>query len=246
MSGLYAIISDIHGNAAAFKAVLAEIKRLGAEKICCLGDIVGYGAAAAECLALARENCDFIIRGNHDEQVCPPRHPDMRPEAVAALEYTARVLPAPDIEWLHNLPDVLAPDDLFVICHGALTYRDDYILSSEAAYINLQLLERRFPGKNIAFFGHTHFPMSLTLRGAKTNFAKGGTVLIDPTRCYLCNPGSVGQPRDQVPMASFILYDAPNFQVQWHRVPYDIAVTQKEMQEAGLPEKSWTRIAIGR
>lgn len=247
MSGhRYAIISDIHGNAEAMTAVLAEARRLGADKICCLGDIVGYGVSAVECLRLARENCDFIIRGNHDEQVRPPRHPDMREEAIQALEYTASILPPEDVDWLHGLPDVLEPDGLFVICHGALTQRDDYILSTEAALANLTLLEKRFPGKNVAFFGHTHLPMALTRTGAVTDFAAGGRVTVNPTRFYLCNPGSVGQPRDRNPAACFIVFDAESGQMLWKRVPYDVAAEQRKMQEAGAAEKSWKRIALGR
>jgi len=100
MAERYAIISDIHGNAEALKAVLDAARRKCAEKICCLGDIIGYGLSAEECLKLVRENGDFILRGNHDEQLLPPRHPDMRPEAVNALELTAKLLPPEDITWL--------------------------------------------------------------------------------------------------------------------------------------------------
>jgi predicted phosphodiesterase len=243
---LYAIISDIHANAEAFAAALAEIKKLGANKICCLGDIVGYGADAAECVRMARGNCQFIIRGNHDEQLAPPRHPDMRFEAIVALDYALKTLPPADVEWLKNWPATLAPDDLFIICHGALTDPNDYILTTEAALTNLDLLERKYPGKNLCFFGHTHLPMAVARGGAKTRLTHGGEMAIDPTKSYLINPGSIGQPRDKSPNAAFVVYAPDDGAITWTRTPYNIAATQEKMKQAGLPEKSWQRLAWGR
>ncbi|GHV18830.1 metallophosphatase family protein [Planctomycetales bacterium] len=247
MSGdLYGIVSDIHGNAEAFAAALAAMKELGVTKICCLGDIVGYGASPVECVQVARDHCQFIIRGNHDSQVLPPRHPDMRAEALAALEYAGKVLSPADIEWLKNLPTLLTPDEMFIICHGALTDPDDYILTTEAALTNLNLLERRNDGKNLCFFGHTHLPMAITRHGAKTNLTAGGKIIIDPTKSYLINPGSVGQPRDKSPLASLVTYSPFDGSVTWHRLNYDTRAAQEKMKEADLPKWLWQRLSLGK
>src|SRR6476660_7540010 len=61
-----ALLSDVHGNLPAFKAVLADIKSVGVDEVWNLGDLVGYGAQPDECVALAREACDFCLIGNHD------------------------------------------------------------------------------------------------------------------------------------------------------------------------------------
>ena len=242
----YAIISDIHGNLRALQAVLAMIREYGAQKICCLGDVVGYGANSAACLKLVRENCQYVVQGNHDAQIQPPRDPAMRPEAVEALDYALSTLGLPEIAWLKKLPHPLLVDNHFVIAHGALAGRDEYILKQDDVRLNLQLLTTGYPMAQLLFFGHTHLPMALTATAAKTDFKEGGTVTVSPDKQYLFNPGSVGQSRDGCPMASFCIYDPDDCQVIYLRAEYDIAGEQDDMRKAGLPERSINRIALGR
>lgn len=242
----YAIISDIHGNLAALEATLRMADEYGAHEVCCLGDIVGYGAAARECVELVRGRCRHIVRGNHDAKVRPPRGEGMRPEAEIALEYAAQTLTEEQILWLANLPHPQVVNGRFILAHGALTAYDDYILKQEDVRANIGIMTADFPGRELLFFGHTHLPMALTASGAKTDFRAGGLVSLAPGKQYLVNPGSVGQPRDGNPAACFCIYDAADGQVIFLRAEYDIDTEQERMRAAGLPDKSIRRIALGR
>ena len=62
----YAVLGCLHGNAEALRAVMADIKRRGVERIVCLGDVVGFGPDPLECLDMVRESCFITIRGDHD------------------------------------------------------------------------------------------------------------------------------------------------------------------------------------
>src|SRR5207244_1453045 len=67
-----ALISDLHGNEVALRAVLRDIDRRGADQIACLGDVATLGPRPAQVLALIRERCDLFILGNHDEYMFAP------------------------------------------------------------------------------------------------------------------------------------------------------------------------------
>lgn len=242
----FAILSDIHGNATALKAVIAKAKEFGVHEFCCLGDIIGYGASLKECVDLVRTNCTHTVQGNHDCKVTSEDNDQMRPEAVAALAYARSQISQEDIDFLCNQPHPKKVGNLFLLTHGALTGRDNYILKQTDAQDNIALLKENYPGINLMFFGHTHLPMVLTENGAKTDFTQGGVVTINPQKHYLVNPGSVGQPRDKTPQACFCIYDTQDSQVIYMRVEYDIKSEQERILAAGLPEKNARRLALGR
>ncbi len=245
MPGRYAIISDIHGNAAALKAVLAKGRELGVDEFCCLGDVVGYGASMKECVDLVRNNCRYVIQGNHDLNILNGPAENMRPEAKEAIEYAHSILDQSDLDFLAGLPHPLKVANRFLLTHGALTGQADYILKQSDAQKNIALLEQDYPGINVMFFGHTHLPMVLTASAAKTDFTQGGMVNINPAKTYLVNPGSAGQPRDKTPEACFCIYDTDDSQIIYVRVPYDFRPEQKKIMDAGLPEKNARRLALG-
>ena len=66
---MFAVISDIHGNLEALESVLADIERRSIKRICCLGDVVGYGASPKQCLDHVIERCELCLCGNHDQAV---------------------------------------------------------------------------------------------------------------------------------------------------------------------------------
>ena len=243
---LYAILSDVHGNEAAFSTVLAYLQGTEADAIFCLGDLVGYGQGAAACVKLAQKHNVQCIQGNHDAQVKPPRDPRMREEAQASLDLALTQLGQEQVEWLQRLPTSRVVDDHMVLVHGALTGRDDYILTKEAVEKNLQLLAQNYTGIRIAFFGHTHIGMVVGGGKIRTRFPESDVVPLEPGHQYLVNPGSVGQPRDEVPLASFVLYDAQDAQVMVIRIEYDIEAEQEQMRKAGLPDKLWRRLSVGK
>lgn len=247
-SKVYAIISDIHGNEEALRAVLEVIRSRNVDEIVCLGDVVGYGASVNECMKLVRENCRRVVQGNHDGEILPPRNPRMRQEAIEALQYAQKVLDKESIDWLLALPHPLVIDETaFLAVHGAITGRDNYILAQKDVNDNLDLLENDYPQLNVAFFGHSHLPMILARAGVLTTFSAPETELsLMDNDNYLINPGSVGQPRDGVNKASFAIYDTQRQAVSILRVDYDIEKEQEKMRRAGLADKTVERIARGR
>ncbi|MBN2713688.1 MAG: metallophosphoesterase family protein [Planctomycetes bacterium] len=243
---LIAVLSDVHGNEEAFSNALTYLKGLAVEEIYCLGDLVGYGQGGAACVRLARQNNVVCLQGNHDAQIMPPRDPRMRPEAKMALDIAAKELSPDDIRWLQRLPTEKNVDDHLMLVHGALTGRDDYILTREALAENMRLLTTKYAGIHACFFGHTHLPLVVGGGSARSKFPESDIVDLEPRKPYLINPGSVGQPRDGVWMSSFVIYDRSASQITMVRLEYDIKTEQNRMRKAGLPEKLVQRIALGK
>jgi len=243
MGNVYAILADVHGNADALAAVLEDLRKHRPNTICHLGDLVGYGADNDMCVRIARENNFVCIQGNHDAQLRPPRADDMRPDAKTALDFALSQLDDEAVDWLAALPSERVVDGRFVLVHGALTDRDDYILTQEDLARNHELLETR--DEHICFFGHTHTP--LFSGGGRVKIRIPSTLSFDvlPDERYLVNPGSVGQPRDKIPLASYALYEPAEWRLSIVRVPYDIEAAQKKMVGARLPERLWKRLSHG-
>lgn len=240
---LHAIISDIHGNLPALHAVLESLDRLGAERVVCLGDVVGYGAQPAECLRLIRERCASVILGNHDAAVADRTSIEcFNSAARAAVLWTRRALSAEDIAWLAALPYEDSPGAYRTV-HAT---PDDpaawsYLMSDDHA----EELFGFFSGP-LLFYGHTHYPMlfeqsgsAVACLGAEDYTPREGV------RCII-NPGSVGQPRDGDPRASFGLLDDSSGRFTLQRVEYDIPAAQGAILDAGLPAVLAERLARGR
>ena len=103
-----ALLSDVHGNLPAFRAVLADVESAGAEQVLCLGDLVGYGAQPDGCVALARERCDVCLAGNHDLVVTGAIDiADFSPSAASAAVWTREHISADSLEYLRGLEPVV-------------------------------------------------------------------------------------------------------------------------------------------
>jgi predicted phosphodiesterase len=130
----YAIVSDIHANLEALRAVLKDIKAQRVDKIICLGDIVGYYADPNSCTKLCRNSGFICIRGNHDDaaiELCDID--DFNPIAQTALLWTAKKLKQEHKDWLRELPEQLVIDEQFLAVHGAPWDPYAYIFSSGGA-----------------------------------------------------------------------------------------------------------------
>ena len=243
MGNVYAILADVHGNAHALEAVLEDIRKRRVDVICHLGDLVGYGADSDTVVRIAREKDFVCVQGNHDAQLRPPRAEDMRSDAKVALDFALSQLDGDAVDWLSALPSERVVDGRLVLVHGALTGRDDYILTQEELAQNHELLETR--DEHICFSGHTHTP--LFSGGGRVKIRIPSTFSFDilPDERYVVNPGSVGQPRDKIPLASYALYEPAEWRLSIVRVPYDIAGAQKKMAGACLPERLWKRLTHG-
>lgn len=245
-SSVYGIISDIHANEEALRAVLACGREKGVEEFVCLGDVIGYGAAVNECVELIRENCSVVVQGNHDADLLPPRNQRIVEEAQISLDYAYRTLTAENAEWVSSLKHpVDVPQGKFLAVHGSLEHRDNYIFTHKDVLNNFRLFKENFPLDKIMFFGHSHLPMVLGENKAVTQVKEDTSFTLGENMLYLVNPGSVGQPRDKVPKASFAIYYPQENTLNIHRVEYDIQKEQERILAAGLPERNARRIGAG-
>ncbi len=242
MHGNIAILSDIHGNAHALRAVLADMDKQGLENRICLGDVVGYGGRPADCIDILQEKKIPCLQGNHDCMVAF----NLGLEGVSlptrmSIEWTQRTLSKEHVAWLSQLPYTLDGTDWEAV-HATLHHPQewDYILTPELAAMHFQHQIRP-----VCFIGHTHRPL-LWIEGGDRPLAGTGTEPLSPTRRCVVNVGSVGQPRDRDPHACYAIYRRAEQQVTWRRVTYDIAAAQQAITDAGLPSAFANRLELGK
>jgi diadenosine tetraphosphatase ApaH/serine/threonine PP2A family protein phosphatase len=160
--------------------------------------------------------------------------------------WTRGKLTQANLKWLRSLPQGPAVvDDAFAIAHGTPIDEDAYIFG-EIEALNV-FRQTRYP---VCFFGHSHFPVIFALSpDAITTIltvAPSFRFKLRPGVRYLINPGSIGQPRDGNPLASFALYDSDRRVVTIHRIAYRVAETQGKILKAGLPRPLADRLSLGR
>jgi len=238
----YAILADIHGNLAAFQAVLRDVEeRGGAEELWCLGDIVGYGPDPGECIALLRQLPHLCVAGNHDwAAIGRVDISDFNPDAAQACRWTATQLTPEDVRYLENLPLTLSRDD-FTIVHGSPREPIwEYVLSTQSARANFGYFETRF-----CLIGHSHVPMVFEHIGETCLLDELATELKLRENRLIINPGGVGQPRDGDPRAAYAIYDDRDKTIYHYRVAYDIEATQERMVMRGLPNFLVMRLNYG-
>lgn len=251
-----AILSDVHGNAEALEAVLGDIRSRGINRILCLGDIIGYGPDPLRCVDLVRQNCQWSLMGNHDFGVLY-EPTNFNPGAESAAFWTREALDAePDdkarrerYEFLGRLKvrivEQTAAGAALLFVHGSprrpineYIFPDDVVTAPD----KLSTIFDRVP--RVCFVGHTHVPGVFT---DEPDFYPPGE-LTDSTYKFseqekaIINVGSVGQPRDLDPRASYVILHEPSGEsngaamggprgsVQFVRVPYDIDSTARKIK----------------
>ena len=238
-----AIVSDVHSNIEALDAVFAHAGAI--DGAWCLGDITGYGPDPSAVIARLRREALTAVAGNHDLAVCARMGlEEFNAHAAEAARWNAHQVSVAERAFLHSLPLVEVAAD-FTLAHGSIARPEwEYLLSGEQALTQFELQTTL-----VSIVGHSHLPfwceetegtMPLLIPAGDGDFLE-----LEGPRLIL-NPGSVGQPRDGDPRASYILYDDRAKTVTWHRVEYDIAATQSKMREAGLPRWLSERLAEGR
>jgi len=230
-----AIISDIHGNLEACEAVLRKICKNNIDEVWCLGDIVGYGADPQACIQLIQENCSLIVQGNHDLGVVLRHTPaNFNSHAAFVLDWTRARLDEASLRWLEALPLHAVRHGLLAF-HAALKGRNAYIVSREDATDNLALMRTQYPNVKGGFFGHTHTqcfyqptdPLKIPQETQVIQVAAGTP--------FLCNPSSVGQPRNHSSKAWFVLWDSSDYTLRFVTASYEIGTAQQKILAAGLP-----------
>jgi diadenosine tetraphosphatase ApaH/serine/threonine PP2A family protein phosphatase len=236
-----AILSDIHANLVALDAVLAAIGSVDA--VWHLGDVVGYGPDPDGVVARLSGIGAVGVAGNHDlAALGGPEIDWFNPDAKAAMEWTRGRINDESRAWLRGLPKTHRHGDLSLV-HGSP--RDpvwEYITSVPVARANLAALET-----TVGLHGHTHLPMAWADRDGRIEAitpGPGSTFALDGHPALL-NPGSVGQPRDGDPTASWLEIDTDGAVATWRRVAYDVETVHAAMLDCGLPARLAERIRFG-
>lgn len=245
---LIALFADIHANRQAFAACLAQARDAGAQRIVLLGDYVGYGADPEWTVATVMKLVDQgapAVRGNHDAAVGDSSE-RMNVEAEVVIEWTRRQLGVAERKFLEQLPPTCEEDDrLYVHSDASDPLRWRYVLDALGAERSMAATEA-----HLTFCGHCHRPALYTMSstGKMTAFTPtaGAPIQILPGRRWLAVLGSVGQPRDGNPAASYALFDTERRELTYCRAPYDVAAAAARIREKGLPDWLADRLLIGK
>jgi predicted phosphodiesterase len=254
-----AVIADVHGNLPALAAVAEELARERVSAVWHLGDAVGYGAEPYACLQLLADLGALCIAGNHERALLDPALArGYNRGAAEALEWTGRQL-SPEVKTaLGGLPLSARPLPGVLLFHGLPGNPGAYLRTAAEAEAVFTHLAATDPRIRLGFFGHTHRravfsrlgagPVATSVPWAPAGAAPGsagGELLLAPGRSYLINPGSVGQPRDGDPRASFLVLDRDGGRARFCAVEYDVARAQSLILEAGFSPQLAARLGSG-
>jgi diadenosine tetraphosphatase ApaH/serine/threonine PP2A family protein phosphatase len=236
-----AVISDVHGNLEALRAVLADADGAGFSRMVNLGDMVGYGPEPDACVKLLRERAVESVLGNHEHGLVEAQARGwFNPQARRALDRTRTLLSDEALMYFRTLPRTIEVcGALFVHgCPPGLVSRYLYELDEDDLRETFGLYANR-----LCFAGHTHELERISLgadgRRVERDPLRKGRCRLDPAARHIINAGSVGQPRDGDNKAKYILWtpgengDPGEIEVRF--VPYDIAKTAAAIIEKGLP-----------
>ncbi|MEA3345817.1 MAG: metallophosphoesterase family protein [Chloroflexota bacterium] len=238
------IISDIHGNMAALEVVLRTADEQGYDRVWCLGDVVGYGPNPNECVAKVRDMEALCIAGNHDwAALGKVPLEDFNLDAQRATLWTREQLTPESVSYLEERPQVQVKED-FTLVHGSPRHPIwEYIHVPSVAAANFAHFDTPY-----CLVGHSHVQVifrHLDARQADMSPPSLDAPLALSEERLIINPGSVGQPRDGDPRASFAILDQEAGSIRFYRVEYPIGRTQARMMEADLPSRLAARLAFG-
>ena len=241
------IISDLHANEPALEASLAALDRLSVDRLVILGDVVGYGPdpepVTRRVAGLVAQGA-ICLMGNHDAAAVGART-SMNDVAAAAIAWTRPRLSEASRSFLAGLPMTAEVDDMLFV-HAEASHPEGWIYVVDPASAMQSLLAAK---ARVTFCGHVHRPQVYCLTAtakviAHTPVTNTAVPLI-PQRQWLAVAGSVGQPRDGNPSASFMTYDTVARDLTFHRASYDYEGTARRILDAGLPERLAERLISG-
>ncbi|MGH2705192.1 MAG: metallophosphoesterase family protein [Actinomycetota bacterium] len=246
---LIGLLSDPHANLPAVEAVLTDVETAAPDVLVCLGDFVGYGAQPNEVVEALRDRCSVCLAGNHDLAALGRLDvAAFNPFAAASVAWTADHLAGETERFLAGLGSRTQFEGID-LAHASL--RDpvnEYVFDEEIAQANFDA-----DPFEVAVVGHTHVPRLFVQAGEQvlayqieeglaTDPTGGG--LLGKIR-LLINPGSIGQPRDGDPRASWGIWDTEGRSLRLRRVWYDVEQAQSSIRAAGLPDLLADRLAAG-
>jgi len=238
----YAVLSDIHGNLEALRAVLADAADR-VDDVLCLGDVVGYGADPGACVDLVGARARAVVAGNHEHAVTGRLDLNwFNRYARAAAEWTRERLDADCTSYLDALPLTTVVEDATLVHASPRQPQDwEYLVSADDGLAAFAAFETR-----LCFVGHSHVPAFWSLGSSGPDYDRGDvSVTLDAGRRYIVNVGSVGQPRDRDPRAAYAVWDVDARRIDVRRVPYDVATARAKIEDAGLPRFLADRLAAG-
>ena len=229
-----AVISDVHSNLPAFEAVLQEIERQKVDTVYCLGDTVGYGADPVACLELTRQHCQQSVLGNHDLAVASGDGLSYLPGAgQVAAKHNAQQLSENQRRWLADQPLVWSEGSC-TLAHASPGHPERWLRVESFFLAQDQFNHFQTP---VCFVGHTHQPGVLS--------DQLGVLRVRAGHRHNINVGSVGQPRDGDPRASFGIFNTEAFTFELIRVAYDVDRAIQRIREEGLPKELGRRLEKG-
>jgi predicted phosphodiesterase len=237
------IIADVHANEEALDAVLGALKKAEVHRIICLGDLVGYGPNPNECVAKIFDCTEVVVAGNHDYGAVGLLSIErFNAFARQAMLWTQENLSAESGRIIKSL-DLIYDDGYIMAVHASPEAPDQwhYVSSEDAVFRSLMALTSPF-----CFIGHTHIP-ALFSRKANGDMIlqRGQSLTLQSDQLHLINVGSVGQPRDSDPRASYGIFDLEDAHFELYRVPYDITRVQGKMKKAGISDFLIQRLTVG-
>ena len=240
----YFIFSDIHGNLEALEAVLGVLSE---EKECipiCLGDIVGYGPNPRECIQAVKDRNILCLVGNHDHAAIEEMDISyFNPYAKEAVLWTRSILQEQDVEFLRSLPVIRTLGNMTLV-HATPCDPEswNYLFTLFDAQSNFKCFDTQ-----LCFVGHSHQPIVIVQKPSGECWVHPHTAIgVKDDHRLIVNVGSVGQPRDGNPDASYAVFDDEDGTIQVHRVPYELRKTQEKMKRHGLPDYLIERLELGR
>ncbi|MDK9705559.1 MAG: metallophosphatase family protein [Desulforhopalus sp.] len=240
-----AVFSDIHANMEALEAVLAHAALQHANRYVCLGDVIGYGANPNECIEMLRAlpDCPCLL-GNHEAAVLGIPI-NMRQEARQVIDWTRAILSKSGLWFLKEMEDLIKWQDIY-FCHSNPYRPRNWYYVTEKTYISSSFARSK---AKILFVGHTHVPVAITRRNFFCIYIRSPlhsmTVPAAQLNRQIFNCGSVGQPRDGDPRASYLIYDDELQVIEFYRVDYNYQRAAEKILAAGLPKSFATRLIDG-
>ncbi len=218
-------ISDVHANLPALEAVMKDMSARNVTQIYCAGDILGYYTFPDEVVEILRRKGVHCIAGNHDRAVMVGTR-NMNSIAAAAIEWTREHMSSSTYDYIRDLPNSIhrpVEEVMVAIHHGSPRHMSEYIFEE---HVSDELLA--VAGAKLLVLGHTHVPYHI-------QFPTGNVI----------NPGSVGQPRDGDPRASYTILDSSEWSFSNFRVAYDQRSVIDSVRENHLPEMLASRLLRG-
>ena len=229
------VLSDVHANLPALRAVLRTLERRGVDQLLVAGDMMGYGSEPNECVTTLAEAGARCVLGNHDlfilDRLPPTRFPAY---ARQAADLHRSLLSAEVRSLLESLPTVLRAGSV-LMTHASLDSPEEYVTRKRRALELLARLPQEAPGAETLVLGRTHRQWSVD--AVAGTLPTGGTVTA--TAAWLINPGSVGQSRqhERRPRARCAIYDDTARSVEFLQLDYDVAASREGLQRLGLPDR---------